>query len=44
MCAITDPDSPAQWRGGRRLCGRCNRTKGNRDMAYLAERLAALSG
>ena len=25
------------------LCGRCNRTKGNRDMAYLAERLAALS-
>ena len=26
------------------LCGRCNRTKGNRDMAYLAERLAALSG
>ena len=26
------------------LCGRCNRTKGNRDMAYLAERLTALSG
>ena len=26
------------------LCGRCNRTKGNRDMAYLAERLAALAG
>ena len=25
------------------LCGRCNRTKGNRDMAYLAERLAALN-
>ena len=25
------------------LCGRCNRTKGNRDMAYLAERLAALT-
>ena len=23
------------------LCSRCNRTKGNRDMAYLAERLAA---
>ena len=25
------------------LCGRCNRTKGNRDMAYLARRLAALT-
>ena len=25
------------------LCGRCNRTKGNRDMAYLARRLTALT-